>query len=145
MDHLSPLLREVFPDSKIAKGFSSARTKTTCIINKALRPFLESVLIAQMKSQPFALAVDGSNDTGLQKMNPLTVRIFDYDDGVVSTKFLDMCLTSGMNAGTAEGIFNAVDTALHSRDIEWNHCIGLGMDNTSVNMGKHNSIKSRVG
>lgn len=87
MDHLSPLLRDLFPDSKIAKGFSAARTKTTCIVNLALRPHLENALVAQMKSQPFALAVDGSNDNGL--------------------------------------------------------CIGLGMDNTSVNMGKHNSIKSK--
>jgi len=92
MDHLSPLLRDVFPDSKIAKGFSCARTKTTCIMNMALRPYLESVLIDQMKSQPFALAIDGSNDSGLQKMNPLTVRIFDNESGVVCTKFLDIVL-----------------------------------------------------
>ena len=28
-DHLSPLLRVVFPDSQIVKRYSSARTKTT--------------------------------------------------------------------------------------------------------------------
>ena len=115
MDHLSPLFRDIFPDLKIAKGFSAARTKTTCIVNMALQPFLESVLVAQMKSQPFALAIDGSNDNGLQKMNPLTVRIFDNENGVVCTKFLDMCLTSGMNAATAEGIYNAMDNALSVR------------------------------
>lgn len=76
MDHLPPLLRDIFPDSKIAKGFSAARTKATSIVNRALRPHLEGVLIAQMKSQPFALAIDGSNDNGLQKMNPITVKIF---------------------------------------------------------------------
>ena len=78
---------------RLQKGFSAARTKTTCIVNMALRPHLESILVAQMKSQPFALAIDGSNDNGLQKMNPLTVRIFDHENGVVHTKFLDMCLT----------------------------------------------------
>ena len=31
MDHLSPLFRDIFPDSKIAKGFSAARTKTTLL------------------------------------------------------------------------------------------------------------------
>ena len=139
MDHLSSLLRDIFPDSKIAKGFSAARTKTM-----SLRPHLESVLVAQMKSQPFALAIDGSNDNGLRKMNPLTVRIFDNENGVVLTKFLDMCLTSGSMAGTAEGIYNAMDCALSSRDIPWQQCIGLGMDNTSVNTGRHNSIKSRA-
>ena len=144
MDHLSPLFRDIFPDSKIAKGFSAARTKTTCIMNMALRPHFESVLVAHMKEHPFALAIDGSNDTGLQKMNPLTVRIFDLESGFVCTKFLDMCLTSGTDAGTAEKIFEAMEDALISRDIPWENCIGLSVDNTSVNIGKHNSIKSRA-
>ena len=29
MDHLSPLLRDMFPDSKIAKRFASARTNVS--------------------------------------------------------------------------------------------------------------------
>ena len=59
-----------------------------------------------MKEHPFALATDGSNDTSLQKMNPLTVRMFDLESGLVCTKFLDMCLslTSGTDADTAETI-----------------------------------------
>ena len=48
-----------------------------------------------MKNKPFAVAVDGSNDTGLEKMNPMTVRLFDDTRGEVVTQFLDMCLTSG--------------------------------------------------
>ena len=144
MDHLSPLFRDIFPDSKIAKGFSAARTKTTCIMNMALRPYFESVLVAHMKEHPFALAIDGSNDVGLQKMNTLTVRIFDLESGVVCTKFLDMCLTSGTDAGTAEKIFETMEDALVSRDIPWDNCIGLSVDNMSVNIGKHNSIKART-
>ena len=48
-----------------------------------------------MKSSPFALAIDGSNDNGMEKMNPLTVRIFDLQNKRVVTNLLDMCLTSG--------------------------------------------------
>ena len=66
----------------------------------ALRPYFESILVVHMKEHPFALAIDGSNDNSLQKMNPLTVHIFDVESGFVSTKlFLDMCLTSGTDAG----------------------------------------------
>lgn len=144
MDHLSPLFRDIFPDPKIAKRFSAARTKTSCIMNVALCPHFESVLIAQMKNNPFALAVDGSNDSGLQKMNPLTVRIFDINRSRVCTRFLDMCLRTGTAAGTATKIFDAMDEAFQSRDIPWANCIGLSVDNTSVNMGKHNSIRSQA-
>ena len=65
MDHLSPLFRDMFPDSNIAKGFSSAWTKNMRILNKALQPHFESILIAQMKVEPFSLANDGSNDNGI--------------------------------------------------------------------------------
>lgn len=124
MDHLSPLFRDIFPDSKIAKGFSAARTKTTCILNMALRPHFEKLLVSVMKQSPFSLATDGSNDTGLQKMNPVTIRIFDEQNGIVGTRFLDMCLTSGTGSATARAIFDAIDGALDSRDIPWSQCIG---------------------
>ena len=144
MDHLSPLFRDIFPDSDIAKGFSSARTKTMCILNKALQPHFESLLVAQMKNEPFSLAVDGSNDTGLHKMNPVTVRTYDSITGFVTTRLLDMCLTSGTSSGTAANIFSAMDSALVSRGIVWSNCICVSVDNTSVNMGRHNSISTRA-
>ena len=101
MDHLSPLFYNIFPDSKIAEGFASTQTKTTCILNMAFHPHYESALVQQMKD-PFSIATDGSNDNGLQKMNPVTVRLFDEASGCINTKFLDMCLTTGTGSATAE-------------------------------------------
>jgi len=98
--------RKNFPDSKIAKSYHCACTKTACILNYAIAPMLRDDLITQMKKEPFSLSVDASTDTGLSKMNPLTVRIHDATSKVVSQKFLDLCLTSGVNASTAAGIFN---------------------------------------
>ena len=93
MDHLSPLFRDMFPDSSVAKSFCAARTKSTCILNMALRPHFEKILIDHMKTNPFSIAVDGSNDTDIRKMNPVTVRIFYSSCSRVCTRFLDMCLT----------------------------------------------------
>lgn len=114
MDHLSPLFCNIFPDSKIAEGFASTQTKTTCILNMAFHPHYESALVQQMKD-PFSIATDGSNDNGLQKMNPGTIRLFDEASGCIRTKFLDMCLTTGTGSATAEKIFEALDGALQSR------------------------------
>ena len=125
MDHLLPLFQDIFPDSKITKGFSAARIKTSCIMNMALRPHFGSVLVGQMKSEPFARAIDGSNDTDLHKMNPLTVRVYDDSLGRVCTRFLDVCLTSGTDAGTAAKIFEGMDAALQAHDIPWVNCICL--------------------
>lgn len=82
-DHLSPLLKDIFPDSEIhvAKSYASASTKTTCLVNGALAPHFKAILVNAMKVLPFSVAVDGSNDTGLEKMNPMTVRLYDVNRG----------------------------------------------------------------
>lgn len=93
-DDLSPMFKDIFPDSQIAKGYASARTKTTCILNGALAPHFRASLISAIKSAPFSLAIDGSNDAGLEKMNPMTIRYFESRR--VKTELLDTCLTSGV-------------------------------------------------
>ena len=59
---LFPLFKTVFPDSQTAKSFASAKTKTTCIMNEALRPHFTAELVQVMQQQPFSLATDGSSD-----------------------------------------------------------------------------------
>ena len=87
------------------------------------------------------MATDGSNDSGLQKMNPLTVRYFDSNRGKVTSQLLDMCLTS---ASTAESIYVKINDILSLYDIDWKMYIAFGVDNTNVNVGRRNSIRTRV-
>ena len=59
--------------------------KTFVIINKAFEPYL----VNYCKSNPFSAGHDGSNDTSVQKMNPVAVRIFDIKSSkMVSEHFL---------------------------------------------------------
>ena len=77
-------------------------------------------------------------------MNPLTVRIFDENHGKVDTRFLDMCTTSGQDAATVQTIFEKMNAVLIVHKIPWGNCVGVGVDNTSVNIGRHNLIMTRV-
>ena len=142
-DQLSPLIRNAF-DGEVAKGYACARTKNSCILNRAVAPLFKAHLVGLMQKSPYSLAVDGSNDTGLLKMIPLTVRIFDKEHKKVDTRFLDMCTTSGVNAVTARAIFDKMNSVILSHNISWDKCVGLGVDKASVNIGKHNSIMTRV-
>ena len=45
--------------------------------------------------------MDGSNDSGLKKINPLTVHLFTPDG--VTTQLLDMCTTRGASAADILG------------------------------------------
>ncbi|XP_048583263.1 uncharacterized protein LOC125562948 [Nematostella vectensis] len=66
-DTFSSLFPKIFPDSEIAKCYRAGRTKSTCILNNALKPHFRSALAEGMKSSPFSLADNGSNDNGTQK------------------------------------------------------------------------------
>ena len=65
-----------------------------------------------MRKEPRSLCVDISNDSRLSKMNPLTVRIFDVNKSIVSQKFLDICLTSGVDAAKSNEISQKIDGVL---------------------------------
>ena len=48
------------------------------------------------------------------------------------------------SSSTAKGIFSKMQDTLSKHDIPWDNCVGIGLDNTSVNMGCTNSIKTRI-
>ena len=76
-----------------------------------------------MKEYPFSVSVDGSSDTGVEKMNPMTIRIFDINRGSVTAQFLDMCMSS---SSTAQGISTRMNEVLQNNGITWKTCVGLG-------------------
>lgn len=134
-DQLLPANRSFFPDSKIAANYHSASTKAMCMLNLAIAPELKKDLVENMKVHPFSVSIDGSNDTALEKMNPMAIRIYNVNRGRVVTQFLDMCTSRG---ATAEAIYGIMDGAL-SKLLEstnpWGMCTFVGVDNISVNIG----------
>ena len=96
------------------------------------------------KSHPYSVGTDGSNDTGVDKMNPVCIKIFDIERSkTVTDHFLDMCLTSGEGGGTAAVIFEKIEEVFEQHKLPWENCTSLSVDNTNTMIGKHNSIASR--
>jgi hypothetical protein len=76
-DHLAPLFKTIFPDSKIASSYSCAKTKTFAILNEGFAPDCHNYIVEHCNTHAYSVGHDGSNDTGVQKMNPVSIRIFD--------------------------------------------------------------------
>lgn len=72
------------------------------------------------------------------------MRIYDEKRQKVDIRFLDMCTTIGKHAATAEAIFEKMNAILSAHAIAWEYCVKIGVDNTSINIGRHNSILTRV-
>ena len=131
----------MFPDSKIALGFASGRTKTTAIVKYALAPALNAQVIEECQSSPFTLLCDGGNDQMGKKYFGIMVRYWSETASQPVTRFLAMPIC---NEATAEALFGAMAEELRTRDIPWSNVIGYASDTASVIVGQHNSVLSRI-
>ena len=135
-DYLTYLFKEVFPDSKIAKRYAASRTKTMAIINESFAPHCRNYIVEHCKVHPYSLGTDGSNDSGIDKMNPICIKIFDANRSkTITCHFFDMCLTSGVDCAKAAVIFSSIEKKFEVYEIPWENCISLSVDNTNSMIG----------
>ena len=144
VDHLGPMFKSIFPDCKIAQSYGCARQKTSAIINEAFQPYCHNYLVEFCKNNLYSVGHDGSNDTGVGKMNPVCIKIFDIKRSkTVSRYFFDMFLTEGDDAAKASTVFAAIEERFTAEYIPWNNCVNLNMGNTNALIGIRNSVASR--
>ena len=91
LEHLAPMIRQEISESERAKIFTCEKTKAATIINCIGDYFFEE-LKQGMQENPFSIMLDGSNDTGFQKMYPITVQIYEVGFNQIMTRFFDMNL-----------------------------------------------------
>ena len=143
-DHLGHLFKKIFPDSKIASSYACAKTKTFAILNEAFAPDCHNYVVEHCKTHAYSVGHDGSNDSGVKKMNPVSIRIFDINRSkVVTDHFFDMCITEGEDCCKAYKIFESIEQSFEEDDMPWSNCVSLSVDNTNSMIGKNNSVASR--
>lgn len=143
-DHLGHLFKKIFPDSKIASSYSCAKTKTFAILNEAFAPDCHNYVVEHCKTHAYSVGHDGSNDTGVQKMNPVSIRLFDINRSkVVTDHFFNMCVTEGEDCCKAFKIFEAIEECFQEDGMPWSNCVSLSVDNTNSMIGRNNSVASR--
>ncbi len=66
--------------------------------------------------------------------------MYDVNKGEICSKFWHICLVSD---SSADGIFTQVSKVFEKHSVPWRNVIGLSLDNTSVNMGRHNGLNRK--
>ena len=139
-----PKLKSMFPDSKIAQGMQFGRTKATVML-KEMSAMAMKDLAGEMKTRPFSLATDGSNE-GEKKQFPLVSRSFSKsEDGSlqpVTTRLLGLRNCEG--SATGKNIFDLIDAELEVQGVSWENCISFGSDNAAVMTGQNKGVFSFV-
>lgn len=132
--HMGPLLRKAFPESEEVKKFSSARTKTACLVHEMAKDD-QGRIASAMKAGPFAISTDGSN-TSTSKLYPIVINYFDGKQ--ISCSIFS--LQNLEEAGTGENIAQLLITEMQKHSIPWQNCVALGSDNASVMTGVHKGV-----
>ena len=86
LTYFTKIVRYEFSDSQAGRGYSCGKTKTATIIN-CIGDHVSNDLKFAMQLQPFSIMLDASNDTGIEKMYPITVRIYDVNFNRIMTNF----------------------------------------------------------
>ena len=65
-----------------------------------------------MKTDFYSLTTDGSNNTGIEKMNLSIVRLLDVNTNSVDTTSLDMCCTAFRTSSATATTFHKIDSVM---------------------------------
>lgn len=136
LDCSNKLIPLMYPDSKVAAKQSSARTKSTAIVNNILSPHAIKVCVSELENIPFfGISTDASNHNA-EKIFPLLVQYFKEDDGITS-KILKV---SSLKDETSDTITNYCLTSLTEANLSWDKCSSFCGDNTNTTFGGVNRM-----
>lgn len=151
MDHMTELLKDIFPDSKIAQQISLKRTKATAIATAVIGETEKEALAAKLKQSKFSAISDESTDISTQKSSCIVVRFYDEKTKQIVSKFwelskiFDSSNPDLANEGaTGKNLFNSLMKSFEKESVPLTNLIGFAADGCSVMMGENNSVASRL-
>jgi hypothetical protein len=138
VDHLIPLVKSAFPDSKISQSMQLGRTKCTEIIKNVIGQQEINELVTYLRVNQFSVLVDESTDIGDIKSMCVLVRF--VRNCRVQTQLLELIALNPKECN-AEGLYKQFKACLvEKHNIAIHNVIGVASDGASVMIGKHNSF-----
>lgn len=85
---------------------------------------------------------DGSNESGISKMNPVCIFIFDCEgSNQVEFKFYSTYWNTSENFWISETLFDKIQSTLIFDELDWDYVVAMALNNTNTNIGDKKSLK----
>ncbi|XP_066947073.1 protein FAM200B-like [Macrobrachium rosenbergii] len=148
-EHLTDLLKDIFPDSIIVQSISLKRTKATAVVTNVIGESHKKALAKKLQECKFSVMCDESTDIGSVKTSCVVVRFFYVDSLPVESKFWE--LYDVYNADDPESVergaigkslYEGMMKTFKDHNVPIKNMIGFGADGCSVMMGVNNSVSS---
>ena len=123
------VMKQQFPDSRVAQQFSFGETKCMYTINYGIAPFCKKLLRIKLRNEPFVLMFDESPNKYLQqKQMDILVRF--WDSGFVKFRFFT---STFIGHGRAVDLLAHLTECLEGLPLGFESVIQLSMDGPNVN------------
>ena len=138
--HTNDLFKTMFPDSKIAKLFSSGPDKLRYACNYGLAPYFHQLLTEKVqKSEIFVISFDESlNDSNKKCQMDSIIRLWDHTEQKAQVRFWSSSyLGHSTHFDLLENFNSCIDSLDPSRMVQ------VSMDGTSVNLKFYKALKNQ--
>ena len=143
VNHLVPVLKSCFKDSRTAQDLTLGRTKCSKIIINCLGVRELEKLVEILKFQKFSVLVDESTNISDVKTLCVLVQFVSPHTKLVVTELLELVELDARNS-SAENIYAAFKSCLELKGIPITNVVGMASDNASVMLGTNNSFMTRL-
>lgn len=140
---LTPVLQDVFKDSKVAQNLKLHRKKCTSIINNVIHPVEIKETVEIIKTCPFSVLVDESTDISSHKFLCILVHYVHPKAGTVHTRLLELVAIDATD-GSAKKVYEEFKSCLQSKQIPIKNLVGMASDGANMMVGKNNSFFSHL-
>jgi len=143
LDHMVPLLKNIYNKPEIANDLSLSRKKCTKIITNVIGKRESEKTIEILRKQRFSILIDESTTISNDKVLCILVKYFHPIDKKIITELLELLELDATNC-SADKLYNAFKNCFQTKEIPLQNIVGMASDNASVMTGIHDSFVTRL-
>jgi len=139
IETLTPILKEIFSDSKIAQNLQFSRKKCVSIIENVILPVENEDTVKIIQHNPFSILIDESTDISCHKFLCVLVRFVHPADGQVCTRLLELVPVDAKDC-SARKLVEEFKNCLNLKQIPLQNLVSVASDGANVMVGNNNSF-----